>query len=139
MLKVVSSSEALLALADMDPSFVSQNEVDAQRECDVIFPLGFTSMSEEEAEAEMMLAGTLEPENEGEEHDGSAEQNEVQEENAAQNNESEPTDENGYIQRKIEEPAIIETEQFQAETLEEVNNAEIKSAEENNTKQNNSE
>lgn len=126
MMKVVSSSEALLALANMHPSYVSQNDVDAQKECDVIFPLGFTSVSEEEAEAEMMLAGVLEPENPDEEEQcGSAE------ENAAQNNELEPKDGNGKIQEEMSEQATIEAPQIQVEKLEEANNAENNNAREN--------
>lgn len=50
-----SNTEALLALVDLQPEFVSQNENDAQSECDVIFPLGYVSISEEEAEAELKM------------------------------------------------------------------------------------
>lgn len=52
ILKVCAGSEALLALADFDPVFVSQNEHDAKLECDVMFPLGYVSVTEEQAEAE---------------------------------------------------------------------------------------
>lgn len=55
ILKVCSNTEALLALVDFDPEFVSQNEHDAQIECDVIFALGYVSISEEEAEAELKM------------------------------------------------------------------------------------
>lgn len=54
-MKICSNTEALLALVDFDPEFVSQNENDAQIECDVIFPLGYVSISEEEAEAELLM------------------------------------------------------------------------------------
>lgn len=53
ILKVVAQSEALLVLAELQPDFVSQNENDGRIEGDVIFPLGYTSISEEEMEAEM--------------------------------------------------------------------------------------
>lgn len=61
--KVVSDSESLLALVLLDPVlYVSQHYVDARAECDVLFPLGYTTKSEEEAEAEIALAATLEDE-----------------------------------------------------------------------------
>lgn len=53
ILQVVAQSEALLVLAELEPDFVSQNENDGRIESDVIFPLGYTSISEEEMEAEM--------------------------------------------------------------------------------------
>lgn len=42
-------------MTDLGPEFVSQNEHDGQAECDVIFPLGYTNMTEEQAEAELEL------------------------------------------------------------------------------------
>lgn len=65
-MKVIANTEALLALVGLDPEFVSQNEHDGRDECDVIFPLGYVSISEEEAEAEMKFEGLLD-DNEGEE------------------------------------------------------------------------
>lgn len=53
ILKVVAQSEALLILAELEPEFVSQNDNDGRIESAVIFPLGYTSISEEEMEAEM--------------------------------------------------------------------------------------
>lgn len=55
-----------MALVGLDPEFVSQNEHDGRDECDVIFPLGYVSISEEEAEAEMKFEGLLD-DDEGEE------------------------------------------------------------------------
>ena len=66
ILKVIANTEALLALVGLDPEFVSQNEHDGRDECDVIFPLGYVSISEEEAEAEMKFEGLLD-DDEGEE------------------------------------------------------------------------
>lgn len=66
ILKVIANTEALLALVGLDPEFVSQNEHDGRDECDVIFPLGYISISEDEAEAEMKFEGLLE-DDEGEE------------------------------------------------------------------------
>lgn len=77
ILKVCSSTEALLALVDFDPVFVSQNELDAQQQADVIFPLGYVSISEEEAAAELkmdeMFGGTVE--GKGETEDGQSTEN----------------------------------------------------------------
>lgn len=56
IMKVCAGSEALLALADFDPVFVSQNDYDAVHECDVLFPLGYVNVSEEQAEAELEMA-----------------------------------------------------------------------------------
>lgn len=72
-MKVVSSTEALLSLVDLEPEFISQNEHDAQIECDVIFPLGYVSISEEEAEAEMKFEGLLDDDEEGEGGEGEQE------------------------------------------------------------------
>lgn len=128
MLKVVSSSETLLTLADMDPDYVSQNDIDAQKECDVIFPLGFTSMSEEEAEAEMKLEGNLEENDE--ELDLQSEATEATEasdvpksqaENDTINSESDPKVDEEKIkeenteERKTEEEAIEQMDEKKSE------------------------
>lgn len=55
----MSNTEALLALVELEPEFVSQNENNGRIECDVIFPLGYTNFSEEEMEADLKLAGVL--------------------------------------------------------------------------------
>lgn len=82
-MKVVANTEALLALVELEPEFVSQNEHDARLECDVIFPLGYVSLSEEEMEAELKLDGLLpEDEEDGEENKGT-EEGEVEEDGKA--------------------------------------------------------
>lgn len=55
-MKVVAQSEALLVLAELEPYFISQNDNDGRIESAVIFPLGYTSISEDEMEAEMESA-----------------------------------------------------------------------------------
>lgn len=65
-MKVIANTEALLALVGLEPEFVSQNEHDGRNECDVIFPLGYVSISEEEAEAEMKFEGLLDEDEGGE-------------------------------------------------------------------------
>lgn len=62
-----SNTEALLALVDLEPEFISQNEHDARLECDVIFPLGYSSISEEEAQAELEMNEIFDTKVEGEE------------------------------------------------------------------------
>lgn len=54
ILQVCSNTEALLALVDLEPEFVSLNEHDAQMESDIIFPLGYVSLSEADAELELL-------------------------------------------------------------------------------------
>lgn len=86
ILKVVAQSEALLGLVALGPEFVSQNEHDGRIECDVIFPLGFTSISEEEMEAEMKLDDTFGAEDELDEEnvEKQAESSQVEETPAAE-------------------------------------------------------
>lgn len=158
MLKVVSSSETLLMLADMDPNYVSQNEIDAQKECDIIFPLGFTSMSEEEAEAEMKLEGNLEEDDEEldlqSEATEATEASEVtrsQAENDTINSESDPkaeeqtveeekVDEDKVEEEKVKKPEIDQTHEniteeanIEGVNVIQANNANNESVEENGT------
>lgn len=84
ILKVVSNSEALLALVELEPEFVSQNEHDAQIEGDVMFPLGYVSVSEEEFEANMKLDdedpfGEDPDQNEEKEDEGQNNENDISE------------------------------------------------------------
>lgn len=126
-MKVIANSEALLALVDIDPEFVSQNEHDAKLECDVLFPLGYTNMSEEQAEEELQMAEMFgEGEGEGkEEGDENASEIKIEEgstkqEGSIKNNETEVKEESTKQEDSIKNDGTEEKIELPKEELPEV-------------------
>lgn len=145
-MKIVSSTEALLTLVDMEPEFISQNEHDAQIECDVIFPLGYVSISEEEAEAEMKFEGLLEDDEEGEGGEGEKEGTEVKEGEGTEEGKGmegtelesiaesiAKTEDGGKSDKETPEKEAVESEIGKTPSTADVQNIENNSTEKSNT------